>query len=105
MINQEQREFFEEVLEYLRNELETRLDSQTVALISKIHGPAYALKDKLPAKQGRVYLTDRRGRQRTKPIDKLRPYDVPEVMRKIEANVPNALVSEHWRELRRGWMR
>ena len=105
MINQEQREFFDEVLAFLRNELETRLDPQTVALISKINGPAYALRDKLLAKQGRVYLTDRRGRQRTKPIDKLRPYDIPDVMHKIEVNVPNALVSERWRELRREWMR
>lgn len=103
-INQEQREFFDEVLAYLHNELQTRLDPQTVALISKIHGPAHALRDKLLAKQGRIYLTDRRGKQRTKPIDKLRPYDVPDVMRKIEANVPNAPISERWRELRRGWM-
>jgi hypothetical protein len=93
------------VLAYLRNELETRLDPQTVRWISKIHGPTYALRDKLLAKQGRVYLTDWRGRQKTKPIDELRPYDVPDVMRKIEANVPNAPVSKRWRNLRRGWMR
>ena len=104
-INQEQREFFDEVLAYLRNELETRLDPQTVRWISKIHGPTYALRDKLLAKQGRVYLTDWRGRQKTKSIDELRPYDVPDVMRKIEANVPNAPISKHWRKLRRGWMR
>ena len=104
-INQEQRAFFDEVLAYLRNELETRLDPQTVTWISKIHGPAHALRDNLLAKQGRVYLTDRRGRQRTKSVDELRPYDVPDVMRKIEANVPNAPISKHWRKLRRGWMR
>jgi hypothetical protein len=105
MISQEQRDFFDEVLAYLRGELKTRLDPQTVALISMIHGPAYALRDKRLAEQARVYLTDRRGRQRTKPIDKLRPYDVPDVMRKIEANDANALISVRWRELRRGWMR
>jgi hypothetical protein len=93
------------VLAYLRNELKTRLDPQTVALISMIHGPAYAHRDKQLAEQGRIYLTDHRGRRKTKPIDKLRPYDVPNVMRRVEANDANAPVSVRWRELRRGWMR
>ena len=90
-LTEEQRCFFEELLAYLRDELEARKDpeavEQRVKMFAHLAGEAgrnWALKDKLLAEQGLVYLA-KRGKKYLKHIDKLTPSDVPAVLAEMEA--------------------
>ena len=90
-LTEEQRRFFEELLAYLRDELEARKDSeaveQRVKMFAHLAGEAgrnWALKDKRLAEQGLVYLA-KRGKKYLKHIDELTPSDVPAVLAEMEA--------------------
>ena len=90
-LTEEQRCFFEELLAYLRDELEARKDpeavEQRVKMFAHLAGEAgrnWALKDKRLAEQGLVYLA-KRGKKYLKHIDKLTPSDVPAVLAEMEA--------------------
>lgn len=90
-LTEEQRRFFEELLAYLRNELEARKDpeavEQRVKMFAHLAGEAgrnWVLKDKCLAEQGLIYLA-KRGKKYLKHIDELTPSDVPAVLAEMEA--------------------
>jgi hypothetical protein len=86
----EQRSFFEELLAYLRNELEARKDPEAVeqrarmfaALAGEV-GRAQVLRDQRLAEEGFVYLS-KEGKQRLKHIDELTYLDVPAILAEME---------------------
>ncbi len=86
----EQRRFFEELLAYLREELEARKDpegvEQRVRMFASLAGEAgkdQVLRDKRFAEEGFVYLSEK-GERRLKHIDELTPLDVPAVLAEME---------------------
>jgi hypothetical protein len=86
----EQRSFFEELLAYLRNELEARKDpeavEQRVRMFTTLAGEvgrAQVLRDQRLAEGGFVYLS-KEGKQRLKHIDELTYLDVPAILAEIE---------------------
>ena len=90
-LTEEQRRFFEQLLAYLRDELEARKDpeavEQRVRMFASLAGEAgrtWALKDKRFAEEGFVYLSEN-GKKRLKYIDELTPDDVPAVMAEMDA--------------------
>lgn len=92
-VGEEQRLFFEELLAYLRGELEARKDpegvEQRVRMFASLAGEAgryWALEDKRLAEQGLVYLA-RRGKKYLKHVDELTLADVPDIMAEMEATV------------------
>ena len=87
----EQRRFFEELLAYLRDELEARKDPVAAEQRAKMFGAlageagrAQALKDKRLAEGGFVYLAER-GEKYLKHVDELSPSDVPAILAKMES--------------------
>lgn len=86
----EQRRFFEELLAYLRNELEARKDPEAVeqrarmfaALAGEV-GRASVLRDQRLAEEGFVYLSEE-GKQRLKHIDELTYLDLPAILAEME---------------------
>ena len=87
----EQWRFFEELLAYLRDELEARKDPVAAeqraemfgALVGEA-GRAQALKDKRLAEEGFVYLAER-GEKYLKHVDELSPSDVPAILAEMES--------------------
>ena len=86
----EQWRFFEELLAYLREELEARRDPEGVAqrirMFASLAGEAgrdQVLRDKRFAEEGIVYLSEK-GERRLKHIDELTPLDVPAVLAEME---------------------
>ena len=86
----EQRRFFEELLTYLRVELEDRKDSEAAGQRARMFaslageaGKAQVLEDKRLAEQGFVYLFEQ-GKRCTKRMDELCPLDVPAVLAEME---------------------
>jgi hypothetical protein len=100
-LNEEQRRFFEDLLAYLRDELEARKDPEAAeqrarmfASLAGEAGKAQVLEDKRLAEEGFVYLFEE-GKRRTKRIDELRPLDAPSVLAEMERT---ASVSEEYIE-------
>ncbi len=86
----EQRRFFEELLAYLREELEARRDpegvKQRIRMFVSLAGEAgrdQVLKDKRLAEEGFVYLSEK-GERRLRHIDELTLLDVPAVLAEME---------------------
>ena len=87
----EQRRFFEELLAYLRDELDARKDpagaEQRAEMFAALAGEAgrdQALKDKRLAEEGFVYLAER-GEKYLKHVDELSPSDVPDILAEMES--------------------
>ena len=86
----EQWRFFEELLAYLREELEARRDpegvEQRISMFASLAGEAgrdQVLKDKRLAEEGFVYLSEK-GERRLRHIDELTLLDVPAVLAEME---------------------
>ncbi len=89
-LSEEQRCFFEDLLAYLRDELEARKDpeaaEQRARMFASLAGEAgrtQVLEDKRLAEAGFVYLFEE-GKRRTKCMDELSPADVPSVLAEME---------------------
>ncbi len=89
---EEQQRFFEDLLAYLRDELEARKDQEAVeqrarmfASLAGEAGRGWALRDKRFAQEGLVYLSEKDNKQRLKHIDELTARDVPAIMAEMEA--------------------
>jgi hypothetical protein len=91
-MDQEQRQFWDDLLAYYRQELQERQSPAMVSMLNFFHGDEQALEDKRLADSGYVYLLDR-GKLSTKHIDQLNPSDAPSLMAELEAN--QALAEEH----------
>ncbi len=86
----EQWRFFDELLTYLREELEARRDpegvEQRIRMFASLAGEAgrdQVLKDKRLAEEGFVYLSEK-GERRLRHIDELTLLDVPAVLAEME---------------------
>lgn len=91
LLTGEQRRFFEELLAYLRDELEARKDPEGAEQRAEMFealageaGRAQALKDKRLAEEGFVYLAER-GEKYLKHLDELSPSDVPAILAEMES--------------------
>ena len=91
LLSGEQRRFFEELLAFLRDELEARKDpaaaEQRAEMFAALAGEAgrdQALKDKRLAEEGFVYLAER-GEKYLKHVDELSPSDVPDILAEMES--------------------
>lgn len=91
LLTGEQRRFFEELLAFLRDELEARKDpaaaEQRVEMFGALAGDAgrtQVLKDKRLAEEGFVYLA-KRGEKYLKHVDELSPSDVPGILAEMES--------------------
>jgi hypothetical protein len=89
-LTEQQRRFFEDLLAYLRDELEARKDPEAAeqrarmfASLAGKAGEAQVLEDKRLAEEGFVYLFEE-GKRRTKLMDELRPLDAPAVLAEME---------------------
>ncbi|CAA9443995.1 MAG: hypothetical protein AVDCRST_MAG37-1636 [uncultured Rubrobacteraceae bacterium] len=89
-VSGEQWRFFEELLAYLREELEARKDpegvEQRIRMFASLAGEAgrdQVLRDKRLAEEGFVYLFEK-GERRLSHIDELTPLDVPAVLAEME---------------------
>lgn len=87
---EEQRRFFEDLLAYLRDELEARKDPEAAeqrarmfASLAGEAGRAQVLEDKRLAEDGFVYLFEE-GKRRTRRVDELSPADAPAVLAEME---------------------
>jgi hypothetical protein len=93
-MNQEQRQFWEDLLAYYHQELQERQSPVMLSMLGFFHGEKQALEDKRLAEAGRVYLL-RDGKLITKRIDDLSPSDAPYLMAELERN--QAMAEEHSR--------
>jgi hypothetical protein len=91
-MDQEQRQFWDDLLAYYRQELQERQSPAMVSMLGFFHGEEQALEDKHLAEEGRVYLL-KDGKLLTKRIDDLRPSDAPYLMAELERN--QAMAEEH----------
>jgi hypothetical protein len=91
-MNQEQRQFWNDLLAYYRQELQERQSPAMVSMLGFFHGEAQALEDKRLAEEGCVYLL-KDGKLLTKRIDDLSPSDAPYLMAELERN--QAMAEEH----------
>ena len=89
-MTEEQRRFFEDLLVYLRDELEARKDPEAAeqrarmfASLAGEAGRAQVLEDKRLAEDGFVYLFEE-GNVCTKHVDELSPTDAPAVLAEME---------------------
>ena len=89
-LTEEQRRFFEDLLAYLRDELEDRKDPEAAehrarmfASLAGEAGRTQVLEDKRLAEGGFVYLF-KDGERRTKRVDELSPADAPAVLAEME---------------------
>ncbi len=87
---QEQRRFFEDLLAYLRDELEARKDpeaaEQRARMFASLAGEAgrdQVLEDKRLAEAGFVYLFEE-GKRRVRLLEELSPLDAPAVLAEME---------------------
>ena len=87
---EEQRRFFEELLAYLRNELQARKDQEAVeqrtrmfAALAGEAGRVRVLRDQRLAEEGFVYLS-KEGAQHLKHVDELTYLDVPDILAEME---------------------
>ncbi|MDP9458018.1 MAG: hypothetical protein M3Q49_04685 [Actinomycetota bacterium] len=87
---QEQRRFFEDLLAYLRDELEARKDpeaaEQRARMFASLAGKAgrdQVLEDKRLAEAGFVYLFEE-GKRRVRLLEELSPLDAPAVLAEME---------------------
>ncbi len=87
----EQRRFFEELLAYLRDELEARKDpagaeqrGEMFGALAGEAGRAQVLKDQRLAEEGFVYLAER-GEKYLKHLDELSLSDVPAILAEMES--------------------
>ena len=100
-LTEHQRRFFEDLLAYLRDELEARKDQEAAeqrarmfASLAGEAGKAQVLEDKRLAEEGFVYLFEE-GKRRIKRMDELRPLDAPAVLAEMGKT---AAVSEEYIE-------
>ena len=100
-LTEQQRRFFEDLLAYLRDELEARKDPEAAEQRARMFaslagevGEAQVLEDKRLAEEGFVYLFEE-GKRRTKLMDELRPLDAPAVLAEMERT---AAVSDEYIE-------
>ncbi len=91
-MDQEQRQFWDDLLAYYRQELQERQSPAMVSMLGFFHGEAQALEDKRLAEEGCVYLL-KDGKLLTKHIDDLSPSDAPCLMAELERN--QAMAEEH----------
>jgi hypothetical protein len=91
-MDQEQRQFWDDLIAYYRQELIERQSPAMVSMLGFFHGENQALEDKRLAEDGRVYLL-KDGKLLTKRIDDLNPSDAPYLMAELEAN--QAMAEEH----------
>jgi hypothetical protein len=91
-MDQEQHQFWDDLLAYYRQELQERQSPAMVSMLGFFHGEDQALEDKNLAERGYVYLLVR-DKLRIKHIDQLRPSDAPYLMAELEAN--QAMAEEH----------
>jgi hypothetical protein len=91
-MDEEQRQFWDELLAYYRQELQERQSPAMVSMLGFFHGEKQALEDKRLAEEGRVYLL-KDGKLLTKRIDDLSPSDAPYLMAELERN--QAMAEEH----------
>jgi hypothetical protein len=91
-MNQEQRQFWDDLLAYYRQELRERQSPAMVSMLGFFHGEEQALEDKRLAQRGYIYLLVR-GKLRIKHIDALNPSEAPYLMAELEAN--QAMAEEH----------
>jgi hypothetical protein len=91
-MDQEQRQFWDDLLAYYRQELQERQSPAMVSMLGFFHGEAQALEDKRLAEEGCVYLL-KDGKLLTKHIDDLSPSDAPYLMAELERN--QAMAEEH----------
>ena len=89
-LTREQRRFFEDLLAYLRDELEARKDQEAAeqrarmfASLAGEAGRAQVLEDKRLAEGGFVYLFEE-GERRTKRVGELSPADAPAVLAEMD---------------------
>ncbi len=87
---EEQRRFFEDLLAYLRDELEARKDpeaaEQRARMFASLAGEAgrtQVMEDKRLAEGGFVYLFEE-GERRIRRVDELSPADTPAVLAEME---------------------
>lgn len=92
-LSEEQQHFFEDLLAYLREELEARKDPEGVeqrarmfAFLGGEAGRAWVFRDKHLAEKGLIYMA-KKGKRQLKHIDELTPHDVPAIMAEMEATV------------------
>lgn len=91
-MDQEQRQFWDDLLAYYHQELRERQSPAMVSMLGFFHGEEQALEDKRLAEGGCVYLLEK-GKLRTKHIDRLDPSDAPYLMAELEAN--QVMAEEH----------
>lgn len=91
-MDRDQRQFWEDLLAYYRQELKERQDPAMVSLLGIFRGSEHALKDKRLAEEGYVYLL-KDGELHAKRFAELNPADAPYLMAEIEAG--QALAGEH----------
>jgi hypothetical protein len=91
-MDQEQRQFWDDLMAYYRQELQERQSPAMVSMLRFFHGEEQALEDKRLAEEGRVYVL-KDGMLLTKRIDDLSPSDVPYLMAELERN--QAMAEEH----------
>jgi hypothetical protein len=91
-MDEEQRQFWDDLLAYYRQDLQERQSPAMVSMLRFFHGEEQALEDKRLAEEGRVYLL-KDGKLLTKRIDDLSPSDVPYLMAELERN--QAMAEEH----------
>jgi len=91
-MDQEQRQFWDDLLVYYRQELQERQSPTMVSMLGFFHEEEQALEDKRLAERGYVYLLVR-GKLRIKHIEQLNPSDAPYLMTELEAN--QAMAEEH----------
>ena len=91
-MDQQQRQFWDDLLAYYRQELRERQSPAMVSMLGFFHGEEQALEDKRLAERGYVYLLVR-GKLRIKHIEQLNPSDMPYLMTELEAN--QAMAEEH----------
>jgi hypothetical protein len=91
-MDRQQRQFWDELLAYYRQELRERQSPAMVSMLGFFHGEERALEDKRLAERGYVYLLVR-GKLKIKHIEQLNPSDAPYLMADLEAN--QAMAEEH----------
>ena len=94
LLTEEQRSFFDDLLAYLRDELEARRDPEAIeqriqmfdSLAGEV-GRARVLEDKSLAEEDFVYLAEegKKGKKRLKRVGELTPLDVPAILAEIES--------------------
>jgi hypothetical protein len=101
-MNEEQQQFFDAVLAYYTLVHAMGQDPQHIASNTKKLGLEAALQNAHIARRREVVLL-KKGRRKTKPIEKVRPRDVPFMMAQLEADNQCSELVERWQSLKRTW--